>query len=251
MPILCEPPIGTLPWHAESRRGPRQINADATAVHHDPVTGRSAYVVADGVGDSEAAGEAARLAARIAAETAVVAGPEAAVFAAQQALRDSEGDCVLAVVVPDGYTCAVAWVGDCRVYYSNGRVLQQVTVDHTVAEHYRARGQAVQPRMEHLVTTSVKTVKPEWIGTTTTSVAAGRLLLCSDGVHRTLSAHDIQDVLDQPVCPDAAAELLVERALEHGGRDNSTALVLDHGAVPTPGGLPVVEVPAQGVPTAV
>jgi protein phosphatase len=115
------------------------------------------------------------------------------------------------------------------VYYSNGRVLQQVTVDHTVAEYFRARAREVTPRMEHLVTTSVQTVKPEWIGVTRTSVATGRLLLCSDGVHRSLSAPDIRTVLDQPFGPDTAARLLVDRALDHGGRDNCTALVVDHG----------------------
>ncbi len=224
---LVEPPT---PWHAVSRRGPRRVNADATAVYRDPVTGRSAYAVADGVGDTEAAAEAARLAVRVAAVTAITDGPEAAVFAAQQALRDVEGDCVLAVVVPDGHSCEVAWVGDCRVYYSNGRVLQQVTVDHTVAEYYRARGRAVQPRMEHVVTTSVRTVKPEWVGTTRTSVATGRLLLCSDGLHRSLFAHEIQHVLDEPFAPDTVTHLLVDQALERDGKDNCTVLVVDHGS---------------------
>lgn len=229
MPARCGQPIDTTPWHAVSRRGPRRINADATATWCDPVTGRSAFVVADGVGDSEAAASAARLAARVAAVTAVREGPVAAVLAAQEALRESTGDCVLAVVVPGEYACDVSWVGDCRVYYSNGRVLQQVTVDHTVAEYFRARDREVTPRMEHLVTTSVQTARPEWIGTTRTSVSVGRLLLCSDGVHRSLSAHDIRAVLDRPVGPDVTARLLVDTALEHGGRDNSTALVVDHG----------------------
>lgn len=231
-------------WHAVSRRGPRRVNADATAVHRDPVTGRSVYVVADGVGDSGAARAAAQMAARTAACAAVHDGPEAAVLAAQagladaarndlpdaarNVLADAAGDCVLVVVVPGEYSCDIAWVGDCRAYYSNGRVLEQITVDHTVAEYFRSRNREVTPRMEHLVTTSVRTVKPGRIGTSRTGLAAGRLLLCSDGVHRSLSAPDIRAVLDQPVDAATAARLLADRALDHGGRDNSTALVVDH-----------------------
>jgi serine/threonine protein phosphatase PrpC len=158
-------PLLTVPWHAASRRGPRQINADATATYHDPDTGRSAFVVADGVGDTWAAASAAQLAAGIAARAAV-----------------------------------------------------------TVAEYYRARAQPVTPRMAHLVTTSVRTVRPDRIGSTRTSLAAGRLLLCSDGVHRTLTGTDIRTILDGP----KPAEQLVDAALGFGGRDNSTALVVEH-----------------------
>jgi protein phosphatase len=97
----------TVPWHAASRRGPRQINADASAVHHDPDTGRSAFVVADGIGDTWAAAAAAQLAAGIAARAAVSVGPELAILAAQRILLaegPDDGDAVLVVAVPDRYS---------------------------------------------------------------------------------------------------------------------------------------------------
>jgi protein phosphatase len=226
-------PIGGAPWHATSLRGPRGVNADATAAHRDPLSGRWAYVVADGVGDSERAAAAAQLAARAASVVAPTEGPLRAVLAAQQALLGAapgtdEGDCVLVVAVPGAFSCDVAWVGDCRAYYSNGRVLEQITVDHTVAEYFRARGQRVTPRMEHLVTTSVRTVAPDRIGTSHTGLASGRLVLCSDGVHKRLSAPDLRMIIDQPLDPHETADLLVGTALIGGGRDNATALVIDH-----------------------
>jgi protein phosphatase len=223
--------LSTTPWHAASRRGPRQINADASAAYHDPDTGRAAFVVADGVGDTWAAAAAAQLAAGIAARAAVSVGPELAILAAQRILLaegPDDGDAVLVVAVPDRYSCAVAWVGDCRAYQSNGRVLEQITVDHTVAEYYRSRAQPVTPRMAHLVTTSVRTVAPDRIGSTHTGLAAGRLLLCSDGVHRSLTGTDIRTILDGP----EPAEQLVTVALGFGGRDNCIALVVEH-ALPT------------------
>jgi protein phosphatase len=225
--------MDTTPWHATSLRGPRRVNADATASCRDPRTGRTAYVVADGVGDSERAAMAAQLAARTAAAVAVTAGPRQAVLAAQRALlaaapgRD-DGDCVLVVAVPGEFSCDVAWVGDCRAYHSNGRILEQITADHTVAEYYRARGLDVTPRMEHLVTTSVRTVEPDRIGTSHTGLARGRLLLCSDGIHKSLSVRDIRTAIDQPLDPARTADLLVGTALSDGGRDNATAMVIDH-----------------------
>jgi protein phosphatase len=233
-PVDQQCPADRTLWHAATDRGPRAVNADASAAHRDPVTGRWAFVVADGVGDSAAAASAAQIAAHTAAVTASTQGALAGVSAAQRALLstapgEDDGDCVLTVVVPDEFSCDVAWVGDCRVYYSNGRVIEQVTVDHTVAEYFRSRNQPVTPRMEHLVTTSIRTVRPERIGTTRTSIGVGRLLLCSDGVHKSLSGIDIRTILDQPAGAEHTAELLVDMALGVGGRDNATALVVEHG----------------------
>lgn len=227
MPAQCsiDLPVDVTRWHAASERGHRRLNADATAVHSG--NGRTAYVVADGVGDTEHAARAARTAAQVAARTAVAEGPVAAILAAQRAIEADEGDCVLVIAVPDGLRCDIAWVGDCRAYHSNGRVLQQITVDHTVAEYYRARNGHVVPRMEHLVTTSVRTVTPERVGTSRASLASGRLLLCSDGLHRSLTATEIRDVLDLPTGPTWTAGQLVSTALANGARDNTTALVVD------------------------
>lgn len=224
MPVRC--PIDEPRWHAVSERGPRTVNADATAVH--TANGRTAFVVADGVGDDESAIRAADTAARAAARTAAVDGPVAGILAAQRAIADQDGDCVLVIAVPDGMRCDIAWVGDCRAYHSNGRVLQQITVDHTVAEHYRARNAEVEPRMEHVVTTSVQTVTADRIGTSSTGMAAGRLVLCSDGVHRSLSATDIRAAMDKPYGAQRVAERLVKTALRNGATDNVTALVVDH-----------------------
>ena len=67
-PMLAQHPLPTvLPhWDQASERGPRQVNADATAVHTDPETGVTAYVVADGVGDDLVAVRTATIAAEMA-----------------------------------------------------------------------------------------------------------------------------------------------------------------------------------------
>jgi len=229
-------------WDAVSERGPRRVNADATAVHTDPTTGLTAYVVADGVGDEETAAEAARLAAEVAAKVAAVEGPVAAILAAQQAVVSAApdkdgGDCVLVVAVPQvgvaRSACDVAWVGDCRAYHWNGRILEQITNDHTVAEYFRSRNQPTTPRMEHLVTTSVRTTLPERIGRNRTSIGHSRLLLCSDGVHKIVDIGRIRAILDEQQSPAVAAGTLVEYAHLLGGGDNATAMVIDPPPVQT------------------
>lgn len=219
-----------------SRVGRRTVNADAFATFSDAASGRSAFVVADGVGDHLAAARAARLAASIAARVAVERGARAGILAAQRGLLaelpESTADSVLVVAVlpsqgqPDG-PGDIAWVGDCRAYRWNGRVLHRMTTDHTVAEYFRARGHDPLPGMRHLVTTSVRTVRPGDIGHTATGSSAGRLLLCSDGVGKKLGMPVVKSILAQGSSPGQAAEGLVGAALGRGGTDNTTALVVD------------------------
>ncbi|PXY21012.1 PP2C family protein-serine/threonine phosphatase [Prauserella muralis] len=221
---------------AASDRGPRAINADAVATHTDPDTGRMAFVVADGVGDHLLAARAARLAASVAAEQAVHHGAAEGLLAAQRELLaqfdQPQADAVLVVAVlpaPGGEeeTGDIAWVGDCRAYRWNGRVLHQVTVDHTMAEFWRAHGMTPSPRMEHMVTDSVRTAKPGDVGRARISAGAGRLVLASDGVHKSLGLPAIRTLLADGVPAGDTAAALVAAARERGSGDNATAVVVD------------------------
>jgi protein phosphatase len=207
-------------WNTASARGPRTINADAVGAFAD------VFALADGVGDHESAVLAARTAAAAAVRSPVSAGPVAAVLAAQHAVLElrGTGDCVLVVAMPlpDGAGYRIAWVGDARAYSTGGGTLRQLTTDHTLAQYFRDHGQPTAPHMEHMVTTSVLTAGAHEIGTAETH--ADGLLLTSDGVHKTLTAATILDILAQP---EHAASALVETAIALGGSDNATALVVE------------------------
>lgn len=211
-------------WHTASAQGPRSLNADAVGAHATAGGPGIVFALADGVGDDPAAARAARTAAAAAARTAVHKGPVEAVLAAQRAVREqTTGDAVLVVAMPaehGGYR--IAWVGDARAYSWDGTALTRLTTDHTLAEYFRARHQPVTPRMEHVVTTSVRTAKPDEIGTAETSSTG--LLLTSDGVHKPLAAGGIRAVLTRP---GAGAAELVDAALARGGSDNATALYVE------------------------
>ncbi|WP_216903128.1 PP2C family protein-serine/threonine phosphatase [Nocardia alni] len=218
-----------------SRRGPRSINADAVSSWTDQAMERTAFVVADGVGDHLLAARAARTVAAVAAQAGARLGARAGILAAQwELLRqfpEHKADAVLVVaVVPvNGGPVEIAWVGDCRAYRWNGRVLHQITIDHTAAEHFRARGMHPAPRLEHIVVTSARTVTPEAIGYATTGSSQGRLLLSTDGVHKRLDLPVVKDLLAGCATAAIAAEALVSAALNAGGTDNTTALVVDCG----------------------
>ncbi|MEC3952404.1 serine/threonine protein phosphatase [Nocardia sp. CDC153] len=228
--------LGRVAGSAVSKPGGRTINADAFATFTDHRVGRAAFAVADGVGDHLAAARAARLVARTAARVAVYSGARAGILAAQRELLrelpEASADSVVVVAVlpaggqPDAPS-DIAWVGDTRLYRWNGRVLHRVTTDHTVAEYFRARGHEPMPGMDHLVTTSARTVRPEEIGHASTGSSTGRLLLCTDGVGKRLGMPAIKTILAEGSSAKSTAETLVDAALATGGTDNTTALVID------------------------
>lgn len=122
-----------------------------------------------------------------------------------------------------GREAHVVHVGDSRVYrWRDGR-LSRLTTDHTLPQPdlrhvlYRAVGIENTIRMDH----RVETLQAE-----------DRFVLCSDGVHGALSDRLLADLLTEPGSPQHAAERLVKRALEAGGRDNATAAVIDVTNVP-------------------
>ncbi|MBO0852480.1 MAG: serine/threonine protein phosphatase [Nocardia sp.] len=223
--------------HSVSRRGGRSLNADAVSGHTESALGRSAFAVADGIGDHLLAARAARTVAQVAARVAVGGSAAAGILAAQQRLlrefEEPSADSVVVVAVcpspgqPDG-PCDIAWVGDARAYRFNGRVLHQITTDHTVAEMMNARGISVAPRMHHMVTTSARTTAPESIGQGVTGSAAGRWMLSTDGVHKTLTMSRIKQILADCDSAASAADTLVDAAITAGATDNTTALVFDH-----------------------
>ncbi|WP_144276224.1 PP2C family serine/threonine-protein phosphatase [Demequina sp. NBRC 110053] len=123
-------------------------------------------------------------------------------------------------------------VGDSRVYRHLGSDLEQLTHDHSLGRELVESGQL---RAEDLATYPDRNVITRAIGAADSLadswlvpvVTGERLLLCSDGLHGELADEDIRAVLTMSGHPESAARVLVERAKEHGGRDNITVIVID------------------------
>jgi protein phosphatase len=212
----------------ESAPGRRLLNADAVADSRWSTV--HCFVVADGIGDNAPAAAAALVGAQVAGTAALHTSPADAVLTAQRVLRDQPaGDCVLVLAKLDvpRATYEFAWVGDCRAYYDNGRVLAQVTADHTMTRRLADRGIATGPRMWHVVTDSVRTATSAEIGTARLTHARGRVLLCSDGVHDGVGMPAVHRILATGADPRCCAAALVAAAVDGGSTDNATAMVID------------------------
>ncbi len=143
--------------------------------------------------------------------------------------------CVAAVLVEEQGVSAwmLANLGDSRIYRFNDGELDQVSVDHSMVQELIDAGQitpaeaAVHPE-RHVITRALGSpegVSPDFFLLPLT--AAERLLLCSDGITGMIEDSVIEEILERVHDPRDAADALVQAALDAGGRDNATAVVID------------------------
>ena len=63
-------------------------------------------------------------------------------------------------------------------------------------------------------------------------VDGDRFVICSDGLTKELTDFGIQHFLAEHPEPDAAVEAMLDAALENGGRDNISIVVVNVSRVP-------------------
>lgn len=229
-----------LSWGSRSDVGlVRGHNEDSFLVQ-DPV-----FAVCDGVG-GHAAGEVAsaiavRTISQLAPDTADDARLGAAIEEANSAIisaaqsgqgRDGMG-CTASAVVIDGSRMAVAHVGDSRVYLLSGGVLVRITHDHSYVEELVDAGEitADEARVHpsrSIITRALGSDPDMYADHFTLDVHAGdRIIICSDGLSSMVPDAKIESVAISCATPQAAADALVSAALEGGGHDNVTVIVVD------------------------
>lgn len=132
------------------------------------------------------------------------------------------------VLLANGWHCACLWAGDSRIYLFRSGTLRQLTRDHNKLEELKAQGLQVEeyhvPR--NLITRAVGAAETLEVDETVIEVFDGDVfLLCSDGLTNELSDADIAQALIRGHCEQAADELL-RQALERGGHDNVSVIVV-------------------------
>jgi len=127
-------------------------------------------------------------------------------------------------------------MGDSRVYRMIDDELIQVTVDHSEAQEMVASGQltleeARTYRRRNVVTRSLGIDPPDAVDTWVFPPVPGeRFLLCSDGLTTEVDEGAIRTFLERIDDPQEAAQVLVRAAIDAGGSDNVTVVVIDHRA---------------------
>lgn len=124
-------------------------------------------------------------------------------------------------------------IGDSRTYrYAHG-VLEQISVDHSVVQELidageLTAGDAQRDRRRNIITRAIGAGSTGEADFWMIPAATGdRILICSDGLSSEVDDRELSEVLAVFEDPQVAADRLVARALEHGGRDNVTAVVVD------------------------
>lgn len=128
----------------------------------------------------------------------------------------------------------VAHVGDSRAYLRRGGDMNPITEDHSlVAELVRSgdltRDQAAEHPQKNLITRALGADDEVNVDTAILPIEAGdRILLCSDGLSDMVSEAGISEILaESPDDPERAARGLLSAALDAGGNDNITVVVVD------------------------
>lgn len=209
-----------------------------------------AFVVVDGMG-GHASGRAATRAAlsalaplagravdgaRVVVDAVVAAGE--AVSAIPSSSPHRPGATVAGVVLAyreEGPTWLVFNIGDSRVYLLRDGELTQVSRDHSQVQAlidagHLTREQARRDPRKNVVTRALGAgLDQEAVPDirSVQAVAGDRLLVCSDGVSDELDDDALLTVLGAGMRPQLTAEAAVAAALEEGGHDNATALVVD------------------------
>ena len=129
-----------------------------------------------------------------------------------------------------GNQLVAANVGDSRLYVFDGAALTQLTQDDSWAATVLGvveSGEPAPPLSRHVLT-NVLGARPDTdVHVVERPLAGGEvLLLCTDGLHGTVSDQALKRVLQEHEELPELAQSLVRTALDGGSRDNITALVV-------------------------
>ncbi|MGI8425266.1 MAG: Stp1/IreP family PP2C-type Ser/Thr phosphatase [Actinomycetota bacterium] len=230
---------GQLGWGASSDIGlVREINEDSKLIE-PPV-----FAVADGMGGHSAGDVASGLAIESLSKTAVSqagALPEAVREANRVIFEKASSDesltgmgTTIIAMFAETDSAQIVHVGDCRAYLLRDGELSRLTQDHTVVERLVQEGKILpedadrHPQRSYLeralgidqdVDVEVKALDVS---------PSDRYLLCSDGLFGMIDDGEILKILKSEQDPQKAADRLCGRAVEAGGRDNVTAIVVDY-----------------------
>ncbi len=221
----------------------RALNEDAF------FAGRQLFAVADGMGGHAAGDVASRLTIEAlrgadgpqlsadAIRRAVVAANASVLDHARGNSQSVGMGCTVAgagLVTSGGRSdWAVFNLGDSRVYVQSDETLQQVTTDHSEVQELidagvLSREEARTHPQRHVITRAIGEVPPSPLDLVLLPASVGqRLLVATDGLTSEVGDDEIATVLREIRDPRRAVDILVSRALDAGGRDNITVIIVD------------------------
>ena len=141
-------------------------------------------------------------------------------FAEENHIRSMGSTAVMILFGEDWY--AVSNLGDSRLYTLKEGKLLQVSTDHV----YRGGGYRKPPLVRYLgLEESEGDLEPSFVRE---DISPGmRFLLCSDGVTDMIEEEELEKLMSSDESVEQIAERILNTAMEHGGRDNTTLILLE------------------------
>lgn len=233
----------------------RPVNEDRAVVLPD-VNGYTLAVVADGMGGHQAGETASQMAIESIQEELrkLERGNspsqwEAAILQAIEHANENiyrlaferqefhgMGTTVVAAVANKD-TLVVGHIGDSRAYLISGESISQLTEDHSLVNELVRNGQITadeahnHPRRNVLTRALGTDFRVQADISSLTWKPGDILLLCSDGLSGLVKRDIILEILGASEDLDRKANRLVEQALEAGGDDNVTVVLIENAPV--------------------
>lgn len=211
----------------------RSVNEDRLL----DATDRALWVVADGMGGHSAGDVAAEALVAHLAESEPLPDAdslEAALVEANRAIRDrtgGQGGTTVVALQIMGMTATLSWAGDSRAYLIRDGALRLLTHDHSVVQQLIDAGVITPEQAQHhphanVITNALGTSTEVRIDTAEVDLNSGdRILLCSDGLSRSLSERDVAG----DCALDPLADRMLTNALQRDGGDNISLILVEIG----------------------
>ncbi len=136
-------------------------------------------------------------------------------------------------IVIDGEQCAIGHVGDSRCYRVRNGTIEQMTEDHSLLNDYKKVAKLSPEEIKNfphknIIVRALGMKEHVQVDTHIEALQPGDLyLLCCDGLSGEVEDPDIQRIVNENRGNlDKTCEALVAQALEHGGRDNVTVVLV-------------------------
>lgn len=147
--------------------------------------------------------------------------------------RAHQSGSTLAMVCIDDSYINVYNIGDSRVYVLSNDSLRQITEDQTLAmkklkANIYTEEEALNSPDAHTITSFLgidnRGIGPKAVPKGPYHTEPMTLMICSDGLTDMCSDSEIEEIMKNDA--ENIADILVQKALEHGGVDNTTCIVI-------------------------
>ncbi|MEX1029205.1 MAG: Stp1/IreP family PP2C-type Ser/Thr phosphatase [Paenibacillaceae bacterium] len=230
----------------------RSVNEDCAAVHSD-MNGLTLALLADGMGGHKAGDVASQMTIDVVQrelkavhhgmsvkqwEEAIIRAIDLANAEVYNKSMQSPEFLGMGTTIVIGLLTnnrlSIAHIGDSRAYLIHKGQFTRITEDHSLVNELLKSGQIsqeeaiVHPR-RNVITRALGTeAKIEADISHTEWYPGDTLLLCTDGLSNLLAEDSMIEILNMDLSLEGKVDLLIERALEAGGDDNVTVVLVSN-----------------------